>query len=174
MTDTLLAVFTGILAIAVLTQSLLFLLTFLSLRKLTKDLLPQIQKLTEKTEATLAEVKEVAEDIKPVVRKLAGSAEIIHDRVVEVDGLVGDIMEKSRREIVGIEDALHDVTRQIRYAINILSESILMPVNRINALTKAVRVGVGVLFRRREKEKGEKTDAPSSSPAGSGDDTIFF
>lgn len=174
MTDTLLAVFTGLLAIAILTQSILFLLTFLGLRKLAKDLLPQIQKLTEKTEEALTEIKDIAENIRPVARKLADSADIIHDRVVEVDGFVGEMLEKSRREIAGIESALHDVTQRIREAISILSDTILIPVGRINALTKAIRVGVGVLFQRREKEKTkEKTDASASS-AGSNDDTIFF
>ena len=170
MTDTLLAVFTGILAFAVLMQSALFLLTFLSLRRLSKDLLPQIQKLTEKTEETLSVITEMAEGIKPVAGKLAGSAEIIHDRVVEVDGFLGEIMEKSRREIAGIEDAFGEVSQRIRGTIDTLSNNILMPVNRITALTKAVGVAVGVLLRRREKEK---TDAEVSS-AGSGDGTIYF
>jgi len=170
MTDTLLAVFTGILALAILMQSVLFLLTFLSLRQLSKDLLPHIKRLTEKTEATLAVITDVSESIRPVARKLADSAEIIHDRVVEVDVFLEEVVEKSRREIAGIEDTLHDVTQRIRDTVNILSDSVLMPITRMTALTKAVRAAVGVLFRRREKEQ-EDTDASST---GSGNDTIFF
>ena len=170
MTDTLLAVFTGILTIAVLMQSVLFLLTFLSLRKLTKDLLPQIQKLAEKTEATFAEIRDIAETIRPVAQKLADSAEIIHDRVVEVDGFLGEIVEKSRREIAGIESTLHVVTKQVQDSISILSGSVLMPINRINALTKAVQVAVGVLFRRRGKEKADA----GVSAIDTNEDTIFF
>ena len=170
MTDTLLAVFTGVLTLAVLMQSLLFLLTFLNFRKLAKDLLPQIKKLTEKTETTLAVITDIAENIRPVAKKLADSAEIIHDRVVEIDDFLGDITEKSRREIAEIEDILHDVTQKFRNAINILSDNIIMPLARINAMTKAVRVATGVLFKRRKKEK---TGAPESS-AASNDDTIFF
>jgi len=170
MNDALLAVFTGILAIAVLMQSVLFLLTFLSLRKLTKVLLPQIQKLAEQTEATFVEIKDIAENIKPVAQKLADSAEIIHDRTIAIDGFLGEVMEKSRREIAGIEDALHVVTQRVQDSINMLSAGIFMPINRINALTKAVRVAADVFFRRREKEK---TDEDASS-ADSGEDTIYF
>jgi len=170
MTDTLLAVFIGILALAVLLQSALFLLTFLGLRKLSKDMLPQIQKLAEKTEATFAEIKDIAENIRPVAQKLADSADIIHDRVVEVDGFVGEIVKSSRREIAEIEDTLHVVTQRVRDSINILSDNILLPINRINALTKAVRVAACVLFRRHEKEK---KDGDVSS-ADSNEDTIFF
>ena len=170
MTNTLLAVFTGILAIAVLTQSVLFLLTFLSLRKLTKDLFPQIQKLVEKTEATFTEIKDIAENIKPVAQKLAESAGVIHDRVVEVDGFVGEVVEKSRREIAGIEESLHSASQQIQYLIGALSGGILAPVNRINALTKAVRVAAGVFFRRNKKEKADE----ETSAADTGEDTIYF
>ena len=168
MTDTLLAVFIGILTFAILMQSVLLLLTFLNLRKLTKDMLSQIQKLMEKTEAALATISDIAENIRPVAQKLAGSADIIHDRVVEVDGFLEEILKKSRREIAGIEDTLHDATQRIRDTINILSDNILLPVSRINAMTKAIRVAAGVLFRRRPKK-----DADASS-AGSNDDTIFF
>jgi len=170
MTDTLLAVFTGVLAIAILMQSILLLFMLLNLRRLGKELLSQIQKLTEKTEATLEAITDVAENIRPVARKLADSAEIIHGRVVDIDGFLGEIMEKSRREIAGIEDALHDATHKIRHAIGILSDSIIMPVTRISALTKAVRAAAGVLFRRRKKE----VDAGDASTDGSKDDTIHF
>ena len=169
MTDTLMVVFVGVLTFAVLMQSLLFLLTFLSLRRLNKDLLPQVQKLTKKTEETLVVITDVAETIKPVAQKLADSAEIMHDRVVKVDDFLGEIVERSRREIAGIEDTLRDVTQRIRGAIDGLSDTILMPVTRINALTRAIRVAAGVLFRRREKEETEDVSSTRSR-----NDTIFF
>jgi len=167
MTDTLLVVFTGVLTLAILMQSVLLLLTFLNLRKLGKDMLPKVQKLTEKTDATLAAITDIAENIRPVARKLNDSADVIYDCVVEMDDFLGEILEKSRREITEIEDAMHDVTRRVRDSVDALSDNILMPVNRINALAKAVRVAFGVLFRRREKEK---PDADTDSD----DDTIYF
>ena len=170
MTNTLLAVFIGILTFAILMQSVLLLLTFLNLRKLTKDMLSQIQKLMEKTETALATISDIAENIRPVAQKLAGSADVIHDRVVEVDGFLGEIVEKSRREIAGIESTLHVVTKQVQDSISILSGSVLMPINRINALTKAVQVAVGVLFRRRGKEKADA----GVSAIDTNEDTIFF
>jgi len=170
MTDTLLVIFIGILAIAILMQSVLFLLMFLNLRKLIKDLLPQIQKLAEQTEATFSEIKDIAENIRPVAQKLADSAEIIHGRVVEVDGFVGEIVQKSRREIAEIEDTLHVVTKRVQDSINILSDNVIMPINRINALTKAVQVAIGVLFRRQVKEKANE----NAASADSSEDTIFF
>ena len=168
MNNTLLAVFTGILAFAVLMQSVLFFLTFLGFRKLSKDLLPQVRRMADKTEETLVEIKEIAGNIRPVAEKLSDSAEIIHGRVVDVDGFLGEIMETSRREIAGIEDTLHVVTQRLRDSISILSDTILMPVSRINALTKAVRVAAGTFFRRRGK--AYEYDSSDSSD----DDTIYF
>jgi len=170
MTDTLLVVFTGILAFAVLMQSAMFLLAFLNFRRLSTDLLPQVQRLTDKTEAALATITDIAENIKPITGKLADSADIIHGRVVEVDDFLGGIVEKSRREFSGIEDSLSEASQRIRETIDILSDNILMPVSRINALTKAVRVAVGVFFKRRGKEKS----IAGASSIDSNDDTIFF
>ena len=170
MTDTLLVVFAGILAFAVLMQSAMFLLAFLHFRRLSNDLFPQVQRLTDKTEAALATITDIAENIKPITGKLADSAEIIHGRVVEVDDFLGGIMGKSRREFSGIEDSLIEASQRIQETINILSGNILTPVSRINALTKAVRVAVGVFFRRREEEKS----IAGTSSAGSNNDTIFF
>ena len=150
MTDTLLVVFTGVLALAALTQCAVLIAALLNLQKLTKDLLPQIQKLIEKTDAVFTDIGDITEGIKPAAHKLASSAEIIHSRVVDVDGFVGEVVEKSRREIAEIGDTVHNVTRRTLDAIDLLNENVLMPVNRINAFAKAVRVGVGVLFRRRK------------------------
>jgi len=171
MTNTLLAVFTGILAFAVLMQSVLFLLTFLNIRKLAREMIPQVLKLTEKMEETLAEIGGITESIGPVARKLAESAEIIHGRVVDVDGLLGEVIEKSRREIADIEDMLNAVTRRIRDSMNTLGGNILMPVHRINALVKGLRVAAGTLFSRHEKEKA---DEGASDDVFTDDDTVYF
>ena len=171
MTNTLLAVFTGILAFAVLMQSVLFLLTFLNIRKLAREMIPQVLKLSEKMEEALAEIRCITESIGPVARKLAESAEIIHGRVVDVDGLLGEIIEKSRREIANMEELLNGVTRRIRDSINTLGDNILMPVRRINALTKALGAAARTLFRRREKEK---EDEGSSDDISVDDNTVYF
>ena len=168
--NTLLAVFAGILAFAVLMQNVFFVLTFLGLRRLRKDVLPQIQKITEKTEKTFEAITDLAENVKPVTRDLADSALIVRNRVVKVDGFIEEVMEKSRLEISELEDALHDVTKRIRLAVYMLTDGVIVPVSRINAITKAVRTAAGVLFRRRGKEK---SGAPSSS-AASGNDAFHF
>jgi gas vesicle protein len=157
-------------ALAILMQSVLFLLMFLNLRKMSIDLLPKIQKLVEEANAVFKSITDIAENIRPVARKMNESAEIVHNRVVEIDDFLDEIVEKSRREIEGIEDILHDVTRRVRDSINTLSDHVLMPVNRINALTKAVRVAFGVLFRSRRKD----SKYPEASSGDSDDDTIYF
>ena len=171
MTDTLLAVFTGVLAFAVVMQSVFLFLMFRGIRRVSSDVLPQIQKLTEKTEEALTAINDIAETIRPVTRNLADSTAIVHNRVVEIDGFLEEIMEKSRREIIVIEDTLHDVTRRLRDAVYMLIDGVVLPVSRINALARGISAAAGVLFRRRGKEKSGK---PASTSAVSDNNTIHF
>ena len=165
MHDTSITVFIGILAFAVLLQSVLLLLVFLYVRKVGENLLPTIRKISEKTETVLEKVSVIADDIRPITQTMSESADIVHGRIVEIDGFLGEVMEKSRQEIVGIQETLHDITQHTREAIKTLSDNVLMPITRINAITQAVKVAANVFFHRRDK---------TSSSASQQDDTVYF
>jgi len=165
--NTLLVVFIGILAFAVLMQSVLFFLMYLSIRRLTgqirklsKDLRERIGNMTVKVESTLSAITEVTETIKPVAKKLSESTDMIHARIVDINGFVKEMTSGARREMAGIQETLHG----IQGVFGVLSENLLVPLNKVNALTKAVRVAFEVFFRRRKKQITE----------ASRDDDIFF
>ena len=165
MHDTSMTIFIGILALAVLMQSVLLLLVFLYVRKAGESLLPAIRKISEKAETVLEKVSAIADDIRPITRTMADSADIVHGRITEIDGFLGEVMEKSRQEIVDIQETLHDITQHTREAINTLSDNVLMPINRINAITKAVKAAANVFFHRRDK---------TASDASQQDDNVYF
>lgn len=157
MHDTLLVVFTGILAFAVLMQSVLFFLMYKSIRQLTvqidslgKDLLKHIGRVSAKVEETLTTIIGVAEVVKPVAQKLAESADIVHSRIVDIDNFLGEVTDKARLEIAGLQDALHEATQRAQDAIGTLRDNLVAPINKLNAITRAVRVAMDVLFRQRK------------------------
>jgi methyl-accepting chemotaxis protein len=158
MHDTFLVIFIGILAVAVLMQTVLLLRTFLYVRKMSESLLPTIHKVAKKAEIALEKVSEIADNIKPAAQKIADSADIVHNRVVEIDDFLGEVVEKSRQEIAEIQDTLHEVTQRAQEAVGTLSDNVLLPINRINALTRAVKVAAGVFFHRRGKAAASPQD----------------
>ena len=158
MHDTLLVIFTGILAFAVLAQSILFFLMYKIIRQLTvqidglsKDLLKHVGRVSAKVEETLATITSVAEVVKPVVQKLNESAEIVHGRILDLNEFLGEITDKARLEITELQDAVHEAIQRAEEAISILRDKLLTPIHQINAITMAIRAAMDVLFRKQKK-----------------------
>jgi hypothetical protein len=158
---TLLMIFSGILAVAVLMQSIVFLLIYKSIRQLTVridnmgiDLLRNVETVSEKVNEGLTTVRNVAEDLKQITSKLTGTAEIVHKRVKEVDAFLAEATSTARLEILRIQDTVHDASRRIQETIDLLRNGIQAPLNEINAFTRAIRVAMDVLFRRRRGPSG--------------------
>jgi methyl-accepting chemotaxis protein len=157
MHDTLLVIFTGILAFAVLAQSILFFLLYKIIRQLTvqvdglsKDLLKHIGRVSAKVEATLATITSVAEVVKPVVQKLNESADIVHGRILELNDFLGEVTDKARFEIAELQDSVHDAVQRAQEAISSLRDNLLGPIHQVNAITRAIRAAMDMLFRKRK------------------------
>jgi predicted nucleic acid-binding Zn-ribbon protein len=157
MHDTLLVIFTGILAFAVLAQSILFFLLYKIIRQLTvqidglsRDLLKHVGRVSAKIENTLATITSVAEVVKPVVQKLNESAEIVHGRILDLNDFLGEVTDKARLEITELQEAVHDAVQRAQEAINILRDNLLAPIHQINAITRSICVVMDMLFRKRK------------------------
>jgi methyl-accepting chemotaxis protein len=159
--ETLLVIFAGILAFAVLTQSLYFLGIFLTIRKLNawlnatgNDLRNKVDVISGKLDQTLAIVGEIGKSVKPIAARVAETTEIIHRRVTEVDAFVAETTSTARLEILRVQARIESISRQAEEMLESVRTSILAPINEINAITRGIRVGMDVLFRRRKYPAG--------------------
>lgn len=157
MHDTLLMIFTGILAVAVLMQTLLFFGIYRSIRQLaslmnvlSKDLLKNVELISGKVDEGLATIKGVAEGIRPIGEKLAASADIVHKRVTELDAFLAEATRTAQLEILRVQDMIEQASQKVEQTLELLRRGILTPLNEINAISRAIRVGIDVLFRRRQ------------------------
>ena len=164
MHDTLLVVFTGILAFAVLAQSILFFLLYKRISQLMaqidglgKDLLRHVGRVSAKIEDTLATITSVAEVVKPIVQKLNESADIVHGRILELNDFLGEVTDKARFEIAELQDSVHNAVQRTQEAIGILRDNLLGPIHQINAVTRAIRAAMDMLFRKRKKPSSQSS-----------------
>jgi hypothetical protein len=153
---TLLTIFTGILATAFIIQGVVFYCIYKSIRQLSAridnlgvDLLRNAETVSEKVNEGLIIVKDVSQGLKPITQKLADTTEIVHQRVKEIDSLLAEVTGSARSEILRIQETFHDSSRRIQETIDVLRDNIVVPFNEINAIIRAIRVAVDVLFRRR-------------------------
>ncbi len=171
MQDTLLLVFTGILAFAVLLQTLLFFGIYKSIRRMSdmldsmgRDLLRNAEIVSSKVEEGVTAIKNVADSLKPATQNLVSATQIVHDRVIDIDNLLAELTDNARLEIARVQDTIRFASRQATEAIEIVKTSILAPVSEIGAIARGVRVALDVLFRRRRN--------PSNASAQ--DDEMFI
>ena len=164
MHDTLLTIFTGVLALAVLIQTLLFFGIYRTIRQLTskmdglgKDLIKNVEAISGKVEEGLATIKGIAEGIKPIRDRVAATTDIVHRRVMELDAFLDEATRTARLEILRVQDMIEQASQKVEETLELLRRGILTPLNEINAISRAIRVGIDVLFRRR---KGPSSTSP--------------
>jgi hypothetical protein len=157
MHDTLLTIFTGILAFAVLLQTLLFFGIYRSIRELTsrmdglsKDLLRNVDIISGKIDEGLATIKAVAESIKPIRERLSATTDIVYKRVMALDSFLAEAVSTARLEIMRVQDTIHSASEKTAETLELLRRGVVTPLNEINAISRAIRVGLDVLFRRRK------------------------
>jgi hypothetical protein len=163
--DILLTVFTGILAVAVLIQTFLFIGMYRSIRQLDawkdlvgKELLRHFQNISDKVNEGVATVKAIGEDIKPVISNLTEITDVVHQRVLDVDSFLAETTDKARLEILRIQDRIESVSNRAEEAIQSLHNGILAPIKEIHAVTRGIRVAFDMLFRRRRSPGSSAQD----------------
>ncbi len=155
--QTLLAIFTGVLAVAVLIQSILFWGMYKSIRQMAvwteslgKDLIRNIEVVSAKVDESLTTIKGIAQGLKPIQENLADTTRIIHNRVIDLDAFLAEVTSIARTEILRVQDAIDAASSRAQETLEQLHNSLLTPINEINAFARAIRVGVDILFRRRK------------------------
>ena len=81
-----------------------------------------------------------------------------------MDQFIGETTRTAQLEFMRIQDTFQLAMRRAEQAIETLKDSILAPISEANAVVRAVRMGMDVLFRRRRN--------PSSISAQ--DDEMFI
>ena len=81
-----------------------------------------------------------------------------------MDQFIGETTRSAQLEFMRIQDTFQLAMRRAEQAIDTLKDSILAPISEVNAVVRAVRIGIDVLFRRRRN--------PSSISAQ--DDEMFI
>jgi hypothetical protein len=163
--DTLLMVFTGILALAVVIQTFLFVGIFKAIRQMSayldvlgKDLLRHIEFVSAKVDEGATTIKGFAEGLEPIREKLSTTTDIIHNRVAELDLFLAETADSFRQEVLRIQDTIKSASLKAEQTMERLHKSLLGPVNEVSAISRAIRVAIDVLFRRRRSLSGSTQD----------------
>ena len=157
MHETFLMVFTGILALAVVIQTILFFGMFRAIRQMSaaldgigKDLLGHVSNVSAKVEEGIKTIQGLAEGFKPIRDKLTNTTDIIQNRVTELDAFVAEIAGAARLEVLRLQDIFQTAAEKVEETLEMMRKSLLAPFNEINAISRAIRVAMDIFFQRRK------------------------
>lgn len=158
MQNILLMIFTGILAISILMQTLIFFGMFKVFRELvdrfnhiSKDLVKNVEVVSARAEETLTTIRDIGNDFEPVKDKIVDAVEIIHERVVRSDQFLEETTNTARVEVDRMKARIESATNRVEEMMELIQNTVLVPVNEITALTRGIRAGFDLIFRRRRK-----------------------
>lgn len=159
--ETWLTVFTGVVAVALLLQSLAFIGMYRSIRNLSarvdeisKNVMKNLSALTGDISEAVATVKSVAEGIQALKDKLSLTTDIIQKRVTDIDSFLRQVTDAARLEVARIQDAVDTTSRQIEDTFELLHRSVVVPVREITAVFQGVKVGLDFFLRRPKRPSG--------------------
>ncbi len=170
--ETWLTVFTGIVALALLLQSLAFVGLYRSVRSLSsrvdgisKDLMNTVNVLAADVGQALAAIKAVAEGVESLKDKISATSDLVHKRVSDIDSFLHDLTDAARLEVARIQDAVDTASRQVEETFEIVHRGVLVPVREITALIRGIRAGLDFLLHK-----------PSKGPSGASrlDEEMFI
>ena len=169
--EILLTIFTGVLALAVLMQTLIFLGIYKSIRRVAdwmdgmgKDLRRHMEVVTAKVDEGLTSIQGIADGVKPIIDKVAGTTELIHNRIADVDDFLEETTRTARVEVQRMQARIESASSRLEEMMELIQESVMAPINQFSAITRGIRAGFDLLFRRRKS-------TPDPSPQ---DDEMFI
>jgi hypothetical protein len=85
----------------------------------------------------------------PVKDKVVDIAETLRQRVVSVDDFLEETTNSARSEVDKMKARIELATNRAEELLEMMHDSILVPINQINAITRGIQAGFNFLFRRR-------------------------
>lgn len=168
-------VFTGILAFAVLLQTIILLAFAIAAKIAQRKAMEEIDKLREDLRPIIAgahHVVEAVEDMTPRVRatvvNVHTASERLRDQVDHIDSLVGEVTGKTRRQVGRVDNMVNDTLDAIAHGTRVIQENVMAPLRQVGGWMAAARAATDVLFRG--ERRGPRTGGFRSGGRGRGSD----
>lgn len=153
---TLLVVFTGVVALAILLQALALIGLYRRFRDLSTRVAAVSAKVTKQldsfgaqADSFFAMAKETAEKVHAMQENLTASTKVIHERIKQVDAFVAETTDAARLQMARLQDVIETTSQRFDETIEIVRDAIVVPATEVQAIVNAVRTGFNVFFSRR-------------------------
>jgi hypothetical protein len=140
-------------ALAVLMQAGAMIGLYLAMRKIPaqieavraevkQGLVPLAQSVTEI-------VSNAREPLRTITLNLADISKMLRERTADVDGLVAELVDKSRAQVIRLDQMVFDLVKKVETTSDAVQSGVLAPMQEVSAVIAGMRAGLEFLFRRR-------------------------
>ncbi len=172
--ESLLIIFVGISAIALVCQSL-------SMWQTSKSITQMVQRLERQSEAMEESAQEVLQRVQGVVDQMAPLGEIaenlkanidlvsemVTERAQDLDQFVQEITEMSREQASKVSYVVGDTVQKFEQTTEMIQEDVLKPAVEISSFLKGLKAGLTYLFNK-------KAPVPPSQSHPEGEEELFI
>ena len=140
-------------AIAVLMQASAMLGIWLAIRKIPGQIesvrTDVKQRLEPLAQSAVEIVNSSREPLQTITTNLADISRILRERTTDADEVAGELLEKSRSQIVRVDRMVNDLVERVESTADSVQKGVLGPIQEVSAVVRGVRSGIEFLFSRR-------------------------
>jgi hypothetical protein len=159
--DTLLIIFVIVAALGLAGQAAAMVGLYLSLRDIPRQLEDIRRSVKERIDPLADAVKEILASSREPLRTITGNvaeiSQVVRARTSSVDQVLGEALEKSRLQIISVDQLITNLTRKVENMAAAAERRVVAPVHEVSAVLAGLRSGLQFLFsNKRAKSNAER------------------
>ena len=140
-------------ALAVLIQAGMTIAIWLALRKVPGQIEAVREEFKQRFDPLSQSVTEILvnarEPLRTITTNLADISKMLRERASDVDGLVAELVDKSRAQVIRLDRMVSDLVEKVETTSDAVQRGVLAPMQEVSAVIKGMQAGLEFLFSRR-------------------------
>jgi hypothetical protein len=159
--ETLLTIFVILTALALAAQAAVLVGLYIAMRDIPRQIEDIRRSVKDRLDPLADLVREILagsrEPVRAATSNVVEISEVLRARTASVDLLLAEVLEKSRAQIIRIDQLITSLTHKVETTADAVERQVMVPVAEISALAAGVRSGLRVLFssKPRQRASGE-------------------
>ena len=168
-TQTLLLIILGVVALALLGQTLLLFAIFFAVRKTTRVVQENVESIREAALPILHNARELFED---TANDLAAMAHGLREQTSDIQSSASDILDKLRHQCSRLDGMISSVFDAVDRASHFVTETVARPVHQLSGILSTAKSIVDSLRSQSAKVRPEAS-SPAAVPGVDADKDMF-
>lgn len=151
--DSMLIVVLVLVAVAIVLQASAMVGIWMSVRRIPtqiENIRADVKQRLDPLTQSMTEILENSrEPVRSISANLAEISRILRDRTGHVDAVVGDLVDKSRLQIIRVDQMVTNLVEKVETTSDAVQQNVLAPIREVAAVVRGVRTGLEFLFARR-------------------------